>query len=156
MASAVSLTYIEINDEETIPTFKKLSKSSFPTNYIEKICYAYILSNEEFEISLWYQESFEYLKFGHIPLELQALDQKNEKNRLKKHASKYVIIGSILYRRSFHDTLLRCLHHKEIEISLEKAHEGICGGHFNGIFIYQMLLGWGIIGLLWNKIIFNM
>jgi len=38
---------------------------------------------------------------------------------------------------------LRCLHDEEIEITLENAHGGACGGHFNGRSIYGKLIRMG-------------
>lgn len=48
MASVDYIAPIEIDDEETILTIKKLNKSSYPANYIEKFCYSYTISNVEF------------------------------------------------------------------------------------------------------------
>jgi hypothetical protein len=39
--------------------------------------------------------------------------------------------GEILYKRSFNETLLRCLKEKEVEQALKKIHEGICATHAN-------------------------
>ena len=62
---------------------------------------------------------------------------------MKRLAIKYVIIGDILYKRSFNGILLRCLHDKEIGTTLEHAHGGACGGHFNGRSVYGKLIRMG-------------
>jgi len=59
---------------------------------------------------------------------------------------KYVIIGDILYRRSFNGALLRCLTQDEIETTLEQAHDGLCGGHFHAKALYKNILR---IGYYW-------
>lgn len=62
-----------------------------------------------------YVDIYNYLKDQII---LETFD-KNEKVRLKKTTLKYVIIGYILYKKSFDGALLRCLTHHEIEATLQ-------------------------------------
>ena len=62
---------------------------------------------------------------------------------MKRLSINYVIIGDILYTRSFNGILLRCLHDEEIDTTLEHAHGGACGGHFNGRLIYGKLIRMG-------------
>jgi hypothetical protein len=44
----------------------------------------------------------------------------------------YYLDVLILYKRSLHGTLLRCLSEKEAKQALQKVHEGICATHANG------------------------
>jgi len=53
----------------------------------------------------WYEDIFNYLKNGIIPVEFDH----NARIRINKIVVKYVIIGDFMYRRSFEGTLLRCL-----------------------------------------------
>ena len=62
---------------------------------------------------------------------------------MKKLATKYVIIGDILYKRSFNSILLRYLNDEEIGIALEHAHGGAYGGHFNERSVYGKLIRMG-------------
>jgi hypothetical protein len=39
--------------------------------------------------------------------------------------------GEILYKRSFNETLLRCLNEKEAKQALQQVHERICATHTN-------------------------
>jgi len=59
---------------------------------------------------------------------------------------KYVIISDILYIRSFYGSLLRCLTQDEIATTLEKSHDGLCGGHFHAKALYTKILR---IGYYW-------
>jgi len=44
----------------------------------------------------------------------------------------YCLDVVILYKRSLHGTLLRCLSEKEAKQALQEVHEGICATHGNG------------------------
>ena len=65
---------------------------------------------------------------------------------MKRLAHKYVVIGDVLYKRSFNGILLRCLLSKDIDTALEHAHGGACGGHFNGKLVFGKLIR---IGYWW-------
>ena len=92
-----------------------------------------------YEVSPWYQHIYKYLKDNFI----NATLDRREQIRMKRLAIKYVIIGDVLYKRSFNGILLRCLHVEEIGIVLEHAHGGICGDHFNRRSIYGKLIRMG-------------
>ena len=62
---------------------------------------------------------------------------------MKRLAIKYVIIGNILYKRSFNGILLRCLYDEMIGTALEHAHGGACEGHFNGRSVYGKFMRMG-------------
>jgi hypothetical protein len=46
-------------------------------------------------------------------------------------AMDFYLDGEILYKRSFGETLPRCLNEKEVEQALKKIHEGICATYAN-------------------------
>lgn len=50
----------------------------------------------------WYKDIFDYFKYGVVPSDFDH----NARIRLKKLATKYVIINDLLYRRSFEGDLL--------------------------------------------------
>jgi len=55
------------------------------------------------------------------------LDQKT----LRRLSMDYYLNGEVLYKRSFDETLLRCLNEKEVKKALQELLEGICA-----IYIY--------------------
>lgn len=86
--------------------------------------------------SPWYQDIYDYLH-------AQILPPNSSKNKCWAficQAARYVIINENLYKRSFDQTLLRCLDSKEDETTLHKVHEGICGGHFNGLSLAKNMV----------------
>ena len=71
---------------------------------------------------------------------MDATLDKREQIRMKRLATKYIIIGDILYKRSFNGIILRCIHDEEIRAALEHAHGGAYRGHFNGTSVYGKLI----------------
>ncbi|KAF7142836.1 hypothetical protein RHSIM_Rhsim05G0116600 [Rhododendron simsii] len=55
-------------------------------------------------------------------LEVQA-------RQLKIRAAKYLLMGDVLYRRSFSLPYLKCLTTVESEWAVEEVHQGVCGDH---------------------------
>ncbi|GKV01686.1 hypothetical protein SLEP1_g14226 [Rubroshorea leprosula] len=71
----------------------------------------------------WTDSIVSFLRDGVIP------EDKQEAMRLRKKASRYTLVGGILYKRSFSLPLLRCLNPYEAEYALREVHEGVCGSH---------------------------
>jgi len=92
-----------------------------------------------YEVSPWYQHIYKYLKDNFIDATLD----KHEQIKMKRLATKYVIIGDVLYKRSFNGIFLRCLHVEEVETTLEHSHGGACEGHFNERLVYGKLIRMG-------------
>jgi len=136
MASAASLIPIEVEGREANFIIKNLGT---PSIVDEKSKMVYVAQKVGYEVSPWYQDIFKYLRDNFIDATLD----KREQIRMKRLATKYLIIGDILYKRSFNGILLRCLHDEEIGASLEHAHGGACGGHFNGRLFYGKLISMG-------------
>jgi len=130
MASTTSLSYINIKDEKSIITVKNIGKPShghFFKDLIEDHCYA----STCIDLYGWYKDFFNYLKNGGVLIAFYH----NVRVRHKKQATKYIILGDLLYRRSFDATLLRCLMRHEVEIALHQGHDDECGGIFNAKFV---------------------
>ncbi|GKV52511.1 hypothetical protein SLEP1_g59089 [Rubroshorea leprosula] len=68
---------------------------------------------------------------------------KQEEMRLKKKASRYTLINGVLYKRSFSLPLLRCLNPYEVEYTLQKVHEGVCGSHIGARTLAHKVLRQG-------------
>jgi len=136
MASAASLTPIEVEGKETTFTIKNLGTSSIAKENSKMVGVSQMFA---YEVSPWYQHIYKYLKDNFIDTNLD----KREKIRMKRLATKYVVIGDVLYKRSFNSILLRCLLSEHIDIALEHAHGGACGGHFNRRSIFGKLIKMG-------------
>ena len=80
-----------------------------------------------------------YLQNGKYPKNADSKDRK----ALRRLASRFVISGSTLYKRSFDTTLLRCVDEKEAEQLMKEVHEGVCGPHMNGYMLAQKIMRMG-------------
>lgn len=89
--------------------------------------------------SPWYQDIYDYLHAQILPPDLS----KNERWAFIRQATRYIIIGDTLYKWAFDQTLLRCLDLNEANTALHEVHEGICGGHFNGLSLAKKLMRTG-------------
>ena len=56
-------------------------------------------------------------------------------NSMRKLATRYVLCGEQLYKRSFNHVLLRCLTEEEVQQVMHEVHAGVCGGHVNTILL---------------------
>jgi len=139
MASAASLTPIEIEGKETTFTIKNLRTSSTAKEKSKTVQKRSVSQIIGYEVSPWYQHIYKYLKDNFININLN----KREQIRMKMLATKYVVIGDVLYKRSFNGILLRCLLSEDTDIALEHAHGGAYGGHFNGRSIFGKLIKMG-------------
>ncbi|RDX61813.1 Tf2-8, partial [Mucuna pruriens] len=75
---------------------------------------------------MWMDPMVEYLKDGKLP----ANSVKSSK--IRKEASKYMLIEQRLYRRGFSSPLLKCVDSEEAEYIIKEVHEGVCGTHIRG------------------------
>ena len=71
----------------------------------------------------WMVPIISYLKEGRL------LDDHVSARKLKIWASYFILIGDILYKRSFTHPYLRCLAPDEANYIMIEVHEGICGNH---------------------------
>ena len=54
---------------------------------------------------------------------------------VRKLATRYVLCGEQLYKRSFNHVLLRCLTEEEVQQVMHEVHAGVCGGHVNSMML---------------------
>ena len=71
----------------------------------------------------WTTPLIAYLRSGILP------DGKDATRKLKVQASRFVLLGDVLYRRGFSRPYLRCLSHGEADYVMREVHESICGNH---------------------------
>ncbi|KAF7150490.1 hypothetical protein RHSIM_Rhsim02G0156300 [Rhododendron simsii] len=67
-------------------------------------------------------------------------EDKVKSRQLKIRAAKYLMMGDVLYRRSFSLPYLRCLTTMESTQAMEEVHQGICGDHQSGRMLAYKLL----------------
>ena len=71
----------------------------------------------------WTTPLLAYLQSGTLP------DGKDAARKLKIQASRFVLVGDVLYKRGFSRPYLRCLSDNEADYVMREVHEGICGNH---------------------------
>ncbi|KAF7151789.1 hypothetical protein RHSIM_Rhsim02G0177900 [Rhododendron simsii] len=74
----------------------------------------------------WTGPMVDYITNGTLP------EDKVKARQLKIRAAKYLMMGDVLYRRSFSLPYLRCLTTTESMQAMEEVHQGICGDHQGG------------------------
>ena len=79
---------------------------------------------------------YSYLHDGTIPKTFNWYECRN----LIQNASCHSLISRDFYRRGLDGTLLRCLAKEEYDQASVDIHEGIYGGHSNGLSMAQRLL----------------
>ena len=136
MASVASLTLIEVEGKETTFTIKNLETSTIAKENSKMVSMAQTIG---YEVRPWYQHIYKYLKDGIIDTKLD----RKEQVRMKRLATRYVIIGDVLYKISFNGILSRCLLNGDVNTTLEHAHGGACRGHFNERSVFGKLIRMG-------------
>ena len=70
----------------------------------------------------WIDPILKYIKNNELP------EDKKEANMIKRKAPKYWVSGEgLLYKRSFTEPYLLCVHPEKVQDFLFEIHEGICG-----------------------------
>uniref|UniRef100_A0A2N9HB70 RNase H type-1 domain-containing protein n=1 Tax=Fagus sylvatica TaxID=28930 RepID=A0A2N9HB70_FAGSY len=71
----------------------------------------------------WMLPIIRYLKEGTLPAD------KTEAHKLQIRASRFQLLGGILYKMGFSRPHLRCLSPEEANYVIREVHEGVCGNH---------------------------
>ena len=75
----------------------------------------------------WIDPMVRFLKDDILP------EEKSEAEKVQRKASRFWLFGDHkLYKRSYSETYLLCVHPKASELLLEELHEEICGSHTGG------------------------
>lgn len=75
-----------------------------------------------------------YLKKGTL------LENHTASRRMKVRASRFVLIGDVLYKRGFSHPYLRCLVLDEAGYVMREVHKGVCGNHAKARSLDQKLI----------------
>ena len=100
----------------------------------------YVLATDQIEVQVippgdgWMVPIISYLKEGWLP------DDHVSARKLKIRASCFILIGDILYKRSFTHPYLRCLALDEANYVMIEVHKGICGNHAGAHSLVQKLI----------------
>ena len=74
--------------------------------------------------SHWMDPLILFLKEDVLP------EEKSEANKIRRNVSRFWLSEDVkLYKRSFSEPYLLCIHPDATELILEELHEGICGSH---------------------------
>ncbi|XP_075099168.1 uncharacterized protein LOC142176029 [Nicotiana tabacum] len=76
----------------------------------------------------WYHDIKRFLKTQEYP-EYAIGDQKRA---IRRHASGFFLSGEVLYKRTPHLNLLRCVDAEKARRIMQEVHAGVCGPHMNG------------------------
>ncbi|KAL6318159.1 hypothetical protein AAG906_035664 [Vitis piasezkii] len=82
----------------------------------------------------WYHDIYHFLRLGAY---LEATMTK-DKRTLRQLATRFVICGKTLYRRSPDGMLLLCLDHAFADRVMREVHAGVCIPHMGGHMLAHM------------------
>ncbi|RVW68713.1 Retrovirus-related Pol polyprotein from transposon 17.6 [Vitis vinifera] len=80
----------------------------------------------------WYHDIYQFLRSGTYP-EVATKDRR----ALRHLATRFVICGDTLYRRSADGMLLLCLDRASADRVMREVHSGVCGPHMGGHMLAQ-------------------
>ncbi|XP_034693824.1 uncharacterized protein LOC117920420 [Vitis riparia] len=99
--------------------------------------YYCLIGEIEDQIELpWYHDIYQFLSCSAYPESASAKDRR----ALRQLATRFVVCGDALYRRSPDGLLLLCLDRASVDRVMREVHAGVCGPHMGG----HMLALWGI------------
>ena len=91
--------------------------------------YCCLIDKAELDDGLsWYHDIYHFLRLG---VYLEAATAK-DKRALRQLATRFVICGETLYRRSANGMLLLCLDHVSTDRVMREIHAGVCEPHMGG------------------------
>src|SRR5574338_1360601 len=85
----------------------------------------------------WMTPYRSYIENGILP------KHRNEKRKILRKASRFIIQDGIMYRKGYSVPLLRCIAHDEVKRVLHDVHEGECGDHTGGQALAKKILRHG-------------
>jgi ribonuclease HI len=109
----------------------------------ERPAYYLVIEEEPRDGLPWFYDIQNYLEHGMFPPEATT----NDRRMLTKIASRYVMGGGQLYRRSYNQLLLRCVDQQEAGVLMLQVHAGSCGPHMNGILLAKKIM---LQGYFWS------
>ena len=91
----------------------------------------------------WYHDIYQFLSCGTYPETATSKD----KRALRQLATRFVICGDALYRRSPDGLLLLCLDCTSANRVMREVHAGVCGPHMGGHMLARKIMRTGYFWL---------
>jgi ribonuclease HI len=79
----------------------------------------------------WATKTNQFLRNGLLP------EDKVAARKVKIQATRFCLLGEVLYKRGYSKPLLKCLSKTEVDYVLKEIHEGVCGNHSGGRMLAQ-------------------
>ena len=86
----------------------------------------------------WYHDIYQFLSCGDYP----EIATSKDRRALRQLATRFVICGDALYKRSPDGLLLLCLDHASANQVMREVHAGVCGPHMGG-HMWLLLVDYG-------------
>ena len=87
----------------------------------------------------WYHDIYQFLSCGAYPETATTKDRR----ALKQLATRFVICGDALYKRSPDGLLLLCLDRTSADQVMREVHAGVCGPHMGGHMLARKIMWTG-------------
>ena len=87
----------------------------------------------------WYHDIYQFLSFGAYPKTATSKDRRT----LRQLATRFVICGDSLYRRSPNGLLLLCLDHASANRVMREVHARVYGPHMGGHMLVRKIMSTG-------------
>ena len=91
----------------------------------------------------WYHDIYQFLSCGAYPETTTSKDRR----ALRQLATRFVICGDSLYRRSPDGLLLLCLDRASADQVMREVHVGVCGPHMGGNMLAHKIMRTGYFWL---------
>ncbi|RVW25276.1 Retrovirus-related Pol polyprotein from transposon 17.6 [Vitis vinifera] len=91
----------------------------------------------------WYHDIYQFLRSGTYPEVATTKDRR----ALRHLATRFVICGDTLYRRSVDGMLLLCLDRASADRVMREVHSGVCGPHMGGHMLARKIMRTGYFWL---------
>ncbi|RVW26198.1 Retrovirus-related Pol polyprotein from transposon 17.6 [Vitis vinifera] len=106
--------------------------------------YCCLIDDMEIDDGLpWYHDIYHFLRLGVYPEAATAKDRR----ALRQLATRFVICGETLYRRSPEGMLLLCLDRASADRVMREVHAGVCGPHMGGHMLARKIMRTGYFWL---------
>ena len=106
--------------------------------------YCYLIDDTEIDDDLpWYHDIYHFLRLGVYPEAATAKDTR----ALIQLATRFVICGETLYRRSPDGMLLLCLDRASADRVMREVHAGVCRPHMGGHMLARKIMRTGYFWL---------
>ena len=106
--------------------------------------YCCLIDDMEIDDGLpWYHDIYHFLRLGVYPEAATTKDRR----ALRQLATRFVIYGETLYRRSPDGMLLLCLDRVYADRVMREVHAGVCGPHMRGHMLARKIMRTGYFWL---------